>query len=442
MPRPRKDRLFGPELPRIPARAFPNTLAAIALRRWDYIWCGEYVTPPCPPRKLLQALLESAYLAASSPEEDRFPAFNIVATPLDETSDKLQIGHRWPFNDRRPLTVAELRRLAPAVDVKKSAVWVQWSEASLQIAGLVDLGTSWHRARVGLEYNYQSPACLLIQVERPGRIRIYQGTFHVATLSDGTIEGYDGISLHLSLHGPANRGLRAMEDDLIRPSIEDEREFYGFEFLALWNTYAAIVNSISLEKHGGAVILVPPNAHLSDEFIKVKYAQSSLILRSAFTSFMNKRHVLGDLIAQQENGVTIRDEVMFHSEMKMREMFFVLVESTRFVAQLSRCDGAIVITDDLKILGFGAEIRAQMNPIAQVFEAVDDYDEMNRKYRRIDLEQFGMRHRSAIKLVSHMQDSRALVISQDGPISAVWFEGDKVVVRKGVNLVNMNMPWA
>jgi hypothetical protein len=35
-----------------------------------------------------------------------------------------------------------------------------------------------------------------------------------------------------------------------------------------------------------------------------------------------------------------------------------------------------------------------------------------------------------------------LVISQDGPISAVWFEGDKVVVRKGVNLVNMNMPWA
>ena len=35
MPRPSKDRLFGPELPRIPARAFPNTLAAIALRRWD-----------------------------------------------------------------------------------------------------------------------------------------------------------------------------------------------------------------------------------------------------------------------------------------------------------------------------------------------------------------------------------------------------------------------
>src|SRR4051812_34245658 len=72
-------------------------------------------------------------------------------------------------------------------------------------------------------------------------------------------------------------------------------------------------------------------------------------------------------------------------------------------------------------------------------KAIDDYDEMNRKYSRMDLEQFGMRHRSAIKLISHMPDSRALVVSQDGPISAVWFDRGRVVVRKGVNLVNMNM---
>jgi hypothetical protein len=83
-----------------------------------------------------------------------------------------------------------------------------------------------------------------------------------------------------------------------------------------------------------------------------------------------------------------------------------------------------------------------MNPIAQLFEAVDDYDEMNRKYRRIASSNSECTTDPPFKLVSHMQDSRALVISQDGPISAVWFEGDKVVVRKGVNLVNMNMPWA
>jgi hypothetical protein len=280
------------------------------------------------------------------------------------------------------------------------------------------------------------------QVERPGRIRVYQGTFHVATLSDGTIEGYDGISLHLSLHGAANRGLRAMASDLIRPSVESAKEFYNFEFLALWNTYAAMANSIAMMKHGGAIILAPPSTTLSDGLVRIKYAQNSSLLRDAFIAFMNERHIVGDLIARTENGEIIADEILSQAEMKCRNVFFRLIELTRFVAQLSGCDGAIVITDDLKLFGFGAEIRAEMNLGVKVFEVIDDYDEINRKYMTIDLEQFGMRHRSAIKLISHIQDSRVLVISQDGPISTVWSDGDNVIVRKGVNLVNMNMPWA
>jgi hypothetical protein len=251
MPRTRKDRFFGPELPRIPRRAFPHTLAAIAFKKWEYVCGGNYVTPPCPPQKLLKELLETAYLTASAPEEDRFPQFNIVATPLSAIGDNPHIGHLWRLNANRPLTVTELRRLAPAVDIKKSAIWIQWSATKLHIAGLVDLGTSWYRARMGLEYNYKDPTCLLVQVDRPGRVRVYQGSFHVATLCDGAIEGHDGISLHLSLHEPANRGLHAMRRELVRPSVEEPKEFYNFEFLALWNTYAAIANSIAMLKHWG-----------------------------------------------------------------------------------------------------------------------------------------------------------------------------------------------
>jgi hypothetical protein len=442
MPRTRKDRFFGPELPRIPRRAFPQTLAAIAFKRWAYMCGGDYVTPPCPPKKLLQVLVETAYLTASAPEEDRFPKFKFVATPLGVVGDNQHIGRRWPFSERRLLTVSELRRLAPAVDVKKSAIWVQWSESGLHVAGLVDLGTSWYRARMGLEYKYDGPASLLIQVDRPGRVRVYQGSFHVATLSDGAIEGHDGISLHLSLHEAANRGLHAMRKDLVRPKIEHPKEFYGFEFLALWNTYAAIANSIAMMKHGGAIVVIPPKTKLSDKYARTKYAQNSSVLRSAFVSFMNKRHIIGDLMARRENNEVVSNESFSHAEALYLPFFNELVEATRFVAHLSACDGAIVMSDDLKILGFGVEIRAELRKGTSIVEAVDDYDEMNRKYRRLDLEQFGMRHRSAIKLISRMPNSRALVISQDGPISAVWSENKKVIVRKGLNLVNMNMPYA
>lgn len=443
MPRPRKDRIFGPDI-RIPSRAFPSTLASVVFKRWDSICGGSYETPPCPSRIALRTLIETAYLAGSAPDEERFPQFNIVATPVEETGEKQRIGHVWPFDTRRSLTVSELRKLAPAVDLKKSAIWAVWSKSEWQIAGLVDLGTSWHRARMGLEYNYNDPKCLLLQVDRPGRLRVYQGSFHVATLTDGAIEGHEGISLHLSLHEPANRGLDAMAKELKRPKIESYREYYGFEFLALWNTYAAIANSMAQLRHGGALIILPSKSKPSAALTKIKYAQETSILRAAFISCMNARHVIGDLIAESENNQADAEEYPLSpgAELKFRSTFAELIEATRFVAQLSGCDGAILISDDLKLFGFGAEIKAEMRKNCHVYEAVDDYDEMNRKYRRLDLEQFGMRHRSAIKLISHARDARALVISQDGPITAIWKQEDKVIVRKGVNLVNMNMPWA
>jgi sensor domain DACNV-containing protein len=360
MPRPRKDRLFGPELPRIPARAFPSTLAAVVHKRWNFVCGGTYVTPPCPSKPLLRAVLETAYLASSSPEEDRFPKFNIIATPIGGLGEEHYIGHKWPFSNQRVLSVSELRRLAPAVDIKKSAIWAVWSDSGWRIAGLVDFGTSWHRARMGLEYTYQGPACLMIQIDRPGRIRVYQGSFHVATLTDGVVEGHEGISFHLSLHAAAHRGLRAIAKDLSRPKIEEPRETANFEFLALWNTYVAIANSIAQLGHGGALVIVPPNAEVSSGLLKIKYEQRSPILRSAFVEFMNARHIVGDIYASQENEEEISEESVALADTNYRRAFSDLIEATRFVAQLSGCDGAIVITDDLELVGFGIEIKAEM----------------------------------------------------------------------------------
>ena len=60
----------------------------------------------------------------------------------------------------------------------------------------------------------------------------------------------------------------------------------------------------------------------------------------------------------------------------------------------------------------------------------------------MDIEQFGLRHRSAIKLISRQTKYTAIVVSQDGPISVIWSREGRVNVRKGVQLTNLNMPWA
>jgi hypothetical protein len=56
----------------------------------------------------------------------------------------------------------------------------------------------------------------------------------------------------------------------------------------------------------------------------------------------------------------------------------------------------------------------------------------------LNVERFGMRHRSAFRLVSHNPIYKVLVISQDGPVSAIWSEGNgKVVyIRRNIDLMS------
>jgi hypothetical protein len=278
---------------------FPRELAAIVAKRWDNIVAGDYITPPCPPIPLLRQLCEVAYLAANAAEEGRFPRFNLVALP-DHRGSASEILGTYLFDHPRPLTVEELRRLAPAVDLNKSAVFVKWGKNSWSIAGLLDLGTSWSRARIGLGYRYHHPACLFIRVDRPGRVRVYQGGYHVATLSDGRLLGHEGITFHLSLHEPASNGLGRMEELLQRPQTEAAREWLEFEFIAIWNAYVAIVNLISMRGHGGSLIIGPPTLSVSSGQLRAKYAQHTGTLRSAFVQFLNLRHTVADLYVRQE----------------------------------------------------------------------------------------------------------------------------------------------
>ena len=187
--------------------AFPKDLAKIVFDRWEHMVAGQYVTPPCPPEKLLRELLENAFVAAAMPEEGRYPQFNIVAVPT-HSLENTYLGQVYWFSKLRTLSVDELRRLAPASDLKKSAIVAQWVDGKWNIAGLTDLSTHWNRARLGLTYKYRFPECLFIHIDRPSRIRVYQGQYLVAELADGQLGRHKGIELPLVLGAPAHNGIR------------------------------------------------------------------------------------------------------------------------------------------------------------------------------------------------------------------------------------------
>lgn len=261
---------------------------------------GDYVTPPCPPERFLRQLFEMSYLAASTPEEGRYPEFNIVAVPADSHIDIKTLGQVWSFSTPRNATVEEFRRLAPSVDLKKSAILTRWDSKDLTIDGLIDLGTSWSRARLGLQYHYHFPPCLFIQVDRPGRLRTYQGQYLVAALRDGRLERHQGIEFPMSLHAPAHAGLEAIWGDLIHPKLEHVRDYESFAFTAIWNVLASLANCISEDGHGGAFIIVPSESEQNLAELRIKYRQSSPGLRDAFVAFMNARNRTIDYVVRLE----------------------------------------------------------------------------------------------------------------------------------------------
>jgi DNA integrity scanning protein DisA with diadenylate cyclase activity len=418
--------------------AFPRELAKSVVDRWDKLVAGDYVAPPRPPEKLFRRLLEITYLASAIPEEGRFPKFNIVAIPEPDRQER-HLGQVWKFNEARNLSVDEIRRLAPAVDYKKSAILVHWKDDKWEISGLVDLGTSWNRARIGLQYHYRFPECLFIQVDRPGRMKVYQGGYLVASLAEGEIKG-SGIEFSLVLHRTAHNGLNKIWNEISYPKIEEPREYENFQFIAFWNTFAALANCVKEEGHGGAIIVVPAIRPAMEKETRIKYQQNSSVLRKAFIEFMNARHKIADVIVRIEKGESSLDGVYAIAELALMRSHEQLVEVIRFIAKLSGCDGAIIVTEDLRLLGFGAEIRSELKRGVEAIEVLDD---MRKVHRKLDVESFGLRHRSAIKLVSRKPGCCVLVISQDGAISFVWSDKPNVVsVKRGISLINMNMPWS
>ena len=177
---------------------FPKDLASTVSDRWNKLIAGEYSPPPCPPNELLQQLFEVSFIAANCPEESRYPKFNIVA--ISGQADASPQGYNaLKFDTPRPLSVQEIRRLAPTIDIGKSAICATWNDDGWIIVGIADFGTSWHRAKKGLGYLYRAPSDLFIQVDRPGRIKVNKGPYHVATLEDGLIIGVDGRCLSKEL---------------------------------------------------------------------------------------------------------------------------------------------------------------------------------------------------------------------------------------------------
>jgi DisA bacterial checkpoint controller nucleotide-binding len=99
-------------------------------------------------------------------------------------------------------------------------------------------------------------------------------------------------------------------------------------------------------------------------------------------------------------------------------------EWSRLIANLTAIDGAVVVDKRLSLLGFGAEVSAELPAPSRIWRAIDTE---GRELEPDDLENVGTRHRAAYRFVNDHPEGLAIVISHDGGVSFVANRKQEVV---------------
>jgi hypothetical protein len=425
---------------------YPRDLHAILRRRWR----GEPLADgwprvDLPEKAVLDELLDVCYHASLLTEEGRPTIFRVAfiagSTPVSPPRQDpvpLELIMRYALYPPVPFTVGELRRLAPVADPRRVLIAVEpigeGASRRLHIYGLIDVGMAlWQMARHERISGTASPEALVIATTRPGELSISRGDHPVLRLRGGELVSPTQSVL---FRGPVARFFLNASDELIREACErsgvlqDPEEDDGLSFAHLEFIESILLHTAEL-KHGGTLLFVPEavadDARLQ-EAVSIKYRLPSTRPRDALLAAMAVRLEHNDLHERLHERRTVKQEDLENLEAlawHQRDLEDSSRDAARFIGSLTAVDGAVVLTDKLRIIGFGGEVRGS-GPGTDTIHIAQN--EAGDKITAAPLTGYGTRHRSAFRFVEHMEPSVAFILSQDGGIRAATKVGEPVVM--------------
>ncbi len=428
----------------VPERVYPHDMHAIITPLWD----NTPLFPKWPPVELpakpvLDQLLDVCFHASMLTEEGRPTVFRVVllasGARISPVEGRVAPVTKYTFREPMPFTEAELRRLAPVADPRKILIAVENvgddAHPRLQIYGLIDIGMAlWEMARHERAMGHSSPEALVVSSARPGELHISRSDRPVARLRDGKIVSSTDSVLR---SGPVADFFADGGETFIRNACElseieqDPAEDDGLSF-----AYQVFIESVLLQtadlKHGGTLLFVREEMDHDDSRVRgrlnLKYVLPSTRPRDALVSAMGARLTFNAATERLQERRTIKREELeeLNALAEANEQYEDAArDAVRFIASLTAVDGAVVLTDKLRILGFGAEVTANISGTDRVHIAQNTE---GTETKEVSFAGYGTRHRSAFRFAGSMEESVAFVMSQDGGIKAVRQVGSKLMM--------------
>ena len=383
------------------------------------------VAPLSLPSALLDDALSAAFQASLMAEEARSTRFRLLLTAPEQLPDGGVPNHgvlRLSFDRSRPLNADELRRLAPAVPFETALIGACAEQGKLRIWGLAHSGPAWLAPAWGgrsvvPNWTYDP----IIHVTAPGQLAVRCAGQLIGALERGLL---------------VDAALDVFDSNWLPAMFVRERQVIQAEHAALQTAVASptsvehsLIGKVAQQmlrraiqlvrggRHGGLLLIVDTHsdakrAPLSGLRLKYSLAQDEPSHRYRTLLFQ----ILEAVAATTEKESVGWLDFASNQSPRFEELEQAIFEQSRVLANLAAIDGALVLDKRFGILGFGAELSAELPTPDHVYRATDTEGLVRQQE---DVENVGTRHRAAYRFVNDHPDGLAVVISQDGGVSFV-----------------------
>ena len=323
--------------------------------------------------------------ASCLPEEGRYSAFRVCfISPGSEYLDSYIYSHVCLFSEPIELSTGKLHKLSPALNAEISCLMLDVARKPYSMIGILSAHTSlFENLMTFSSKGTRMPRIPNILVEKPGRLEFCCGETPLVCYSAGEVTHFRTNTFTSTLVADQLRNGSSVQ--------ETDRLLFLYKIMSLIHSY----------EHGGHVFVVPNGTSLPD-IVDVKYRLPA--------------HLFGDNKGDHLSIDTARKkDISVYADL---------------IARLSCVDGGVVINKNLDLIGFGAQAIVDLTNIAPPkmrFVTSDDQVDTGKKFN-----DNGMRHRACYRFCELIDDSVAVIFSQDGSIKACTKEEGEVVVYQDV----------
>jgi len=404
--------------------SYPAQLTALTKKAWPSDRLGQL-----PEDNHLRRLFDVAFHASLLRDEDRQVIFRIMLgdPALLPPEDGPPSGLMPLYLDRsRPYNEQEIRRLSMAALFFRSMIGVcANANNDLEIWGMVVSGTRWLSSLAGGRYyGAPEPDSLVIHSLGPGRLTVHFGRKRLATLMGGTVEArrFDLFESKW-LQGVFAEVRRTFLMEAFGEGITARYVPVDSDYVRRMS-YNIILRTLSVVRngrHGGTLVIVDPEDEArfrqSDDSIRFKYLIADSPARGRYAHLLRQAIIrLSELAAEQNKPSAGWEEYQTLRDAKLSDLDEALFDFAHFLADLMAVDGALVVTQTLELIGFGAELRFEARDLKSVRHALDLEGEI---WANVPLDSMGTRHRAVYRFCKGYPRCLAIVVSQDGSVQFV-----------------------